>query len=129
MSPAQALLPAAAAAALALAGAAGLGAALRARAALGSRELPPYRPPAAAAQLPLAALRKQGRTLYFKSCAHCHGLDLTGDEGPDLHGLEISDRRIATVIQRGIKGEMPSFAKKHSEMEVAALVAFVRSVQ
>ncbi|HVW21200.1 MAG TPA: cytochrome c, partial [Opitutaceae bacterium] len=92
-------------------------------------ELPPYRRPAAAAQLAPALLRAQGRALYFKSCAHCHGTDMSGEEGPDLHGLEISDRRIATVIQRGIKGEMPSFARKHSAAEVAALVAFVRSLQ
>jgi mono/diheme cytochrome c family protein len=28
---------------------------------------------------------KSGRTLFLKNCAHCHGADAHGDEGPDLH--------------------------------------------
>jgi mono/diheme cytochrome c family protein len=105
------------------------GAGLRRRAALRSHEQGPYRIPAQVAAEPPAARAAHGRRLYLKSCAHCHGLDATGDEGPDLHGLWISDRGIATVIRRGIKGEMPSFSKKHDDTEIAELVAFVRSLQ
>src|SRR5579862_6109826 len=54
------------------------------------------------------AIIAQGRTLFLASCAHCHGADATGDEGPDLHGVEVSDRYISTIITHGIKGEMPS---------------------
>jgi len=55
--------------------------------------------------------RAMGRKLFFDNCAHCHAVDARGDEGPELHALDMSDRRIATVVRQGIKGEMPSFAK------------------
>jgi mono/diheme cytochrome c family protein len=71
----------------------------------------------------------QGRRLFLASCAHCHGADAAGDEGPDLHGIEASDRYIARTILRGIKGEMPSFAKKLGAPDVARLTAYVRSLE
>ena len=102
---------------------------LRRRAAAVSHELAPYVPPVSLATLPAPKRIALGRTLFMRSCAHCHGLDATGDEGPDLHDLWVSNRRVATVIKRGIKGEMPSFAKKHDDREVAELVAYVKSLQ
>jgi mono/diheme cytochrome c family protein len=74
-------------------------------------------------------LEKKGYTLFLLNCAHCHGTDARGDEGPDLHGLTKSDARIATLIKNGKKGEMPKFASKLSDSEVQALVAFVRSLK
>lgn len=74
------------------------------------------------------ALVKEGRKLYLNNCAHCHGIDVTGDEGPDLHGLQVSDRYIANQIVRGIKGEMPSFAKKLHRAEITRLTAYLRSL-
>jgi mono/diheme cytochrome c family protein len=76
-----------------------------------------------------SALVVQGRTLYLDSCAHCHAADARGDEGPDLHGVEVSDRYIANIITHGIKGEMPSFAKKLHAPEITALTAYVRSLE
>jgi mono/diheme cytochrome c family protein len=75
------------------------------------------------------ALVAQGRALYLASCAHCHAADATGDEGPDLHGVEASDRYIAATITRGIKGEMPSFRKKLAGEDVARLTAYLRSLE
>lgn len=69
-----------------------------------------------------------GRKLFLGSCAHCHGADATGDEGPDLHAVQVSDRYIAHVISHGIKGEMPSFAKKLKGSDVAELTAYLRSL-
>jgi len=74
-------------------------------------------------------LVKQGRTLFLNNCAHCHGIDATGDEGPDLHGLEVSDRYIANMITHGIKGEMPSFAKKLHHDEITRLTAYLHSLE
>jgi mono/diheme cytochrome c family protein len=74
-------------------------------------------------------LEQKGHTLFLLNCAHCHGADARGDEGPDLHGLTKSDSRIASLIKNGKKGEMPKFASKLSESEVQALVAFVRSLK
>lgn len=70
----------------------------------------------------------RGRTLFLDSCAHCHGADARGDEGPDLHGVQVSDRYIANTITRGIPHEMPSFAKKHGAADIDALTAYVRSL-
>jgi mono/diheme cytochrome c family protein len=75
------------------------------------------------------ALVGRGRELFLDSCAHCHAADARGDEGPDLHGVQVSDRYIATIITHGIKGEMPSFAKKLHAAEITALTAYVRSLE
>jgi mono/diheme cytochrome c family protein len=71
----------------------------------------------------------QGQGFYGTSCSECHGDDATGDEGPDLHNLSISNARIAATIKRGIKGEMPTFAKKYDDKQIAALVAYLRTLQ
>lgn len=71
----------------------------------------------------------QGRKLFLDSCAHCHGADATGDEGPDLHRLQVSDRYIAHMIVFGEPHEMPSFAKKHGAADIAALTAYIRSLE
>ncbi|MDB6127707.1 MAG: cytochrome c class [Verrucomicrobia bacterium] len=71
----------------------------------------------------------QGRKLFLDSCAHCHGADATGDEGPNLHGLQVSDRYISHMIIYGEPHEMPSFAKKHGSADIAALTAYIRSLE
>jgi len=71
----------------------------------------------------------QGRHLFLMNCAHCHGDDARGDEGPDLHNLHKSDARIHQVITGGIKGEMPSFAKKLGEPEIRQLTAYLRTLR
>src|SRR4051794_11844126 len=68
----------------------------------------------------------QGYTLFLRNCAHCHGSDARGDEGPDLHGITKSDARISALIKNGIKGEMPKFGEKLTDTDVQALTAFVR---
>ena len=70
----------------------------------------------------------RGRRLFRALCAECHGFDGSGDEGPDLRDLDASDRRITKVVTKGIKGEMPSFAKKLDEESVNALIAYVRTL-
>ena len=70
----------------------------------------------------------QGRHLFLMNCAHCHGDDARGDEGPDLHDLHKSDARIHEVITAGIKGEMPSFGKKLGDPDVRQLIAYLRTL-
>lgn len=70
----------------------------------------------------------QGRHLFLMNCAHCHGDDARGDEGPDLHDLHRSDTRIHEVITAGIKGEMPSFSKKLGDPDVQNLIAYLRTL-
>ena len=71
----------------------------------------------------------QGYKLFMLNCAHCHGADARGDEGPDLHGVTKSDQRIVAIIQNGIKGEMPKFSAKLNDTETRALVAFIRTLK
>ncbi|MDB6147969.1 MAG: ccoP [Spartobacteria bacterium] len=73
-------------------------------------------------------LAAAGRHLFLMNCAHCHGDDARGDEGPDLHDLHKSDARVHQVITAGIKGEMPSFTKKLSESDIQALTAYLRTL-
>ena len=74
-------------------------------------------------------LSGMGAGFFGQSCGDCHGDDAHGDEGPDLHNLAISDARIATTIKNGVKGEMPSFAKKYDNQQIAALVAYLRTLK
>jgi mono/diheme cytochrome c family protein len=78
---------------------------------------------------PAGTRERQGYELFLMNCAHCHGNDAHGDEGPDLHGLTKSDARISSLIKNGIKGEMPKFGAKLTDTDVQALIAFVRSLK
>ena len=71
----------------------------------------------------------QGRHLFLTNCAHCHGDDARGDEGPDLHNVHKTNERIHQIITGGIKGEMPSFAKKLKDADVGALIAYLRTLK
>jgi mono/diheme cytochrome c family protein len=72
---------------------------------------------------------KRGYSLFDHSCAPCHGDDARGDEGPSLYDLAKSDARITTIIKGGVKGEMPSFARKFSDADVQALIAYLRTLK
>ncbi len=74
-------------------------------------------------------LVSQGHEFYEMSCSQCHADDATGDEGPSLHNLSISNARIAATVKKGIKGEMPSFVKKYDDRQIAALVSYLRSLR
>jgi mono/diheme cytochrome c family protein len=74
-------------------------------------------------------LASQGHEFYEMSCSHCHGDDAHGDEGPDLHNLAISNARIAMTIKKGVKGEMPTFAKKYDDAQISSLVSYLRSLK
>jgi len=72
---------------------------------------------------------KEGYKLFDRNCAHCHGDDVRGDEGPSLYNLAKSDTRLATIIAGGIKGEMPAFAKKFTDDEVHAVISYLRTLK
>jgi mono/diheme cytochrome c family protein len=98
----HAFLAAFVASSIALSGAFGLAAQIRKQARAVSHEQPESARQLPAPSLPNDEAAKAGRRLFLNSCAHCHGEDARGDEGPDLHDLEVSNRRIFTVIKRGI---------------------------
>jgi len=85
----------------------------------------PSRPqPDASGQLIVA---RAGEKLFLKNCAHCHGADGTGDEGPDLHNLDWTDDQIAMRIRDGKKGQMTAFAGKLTPEDIASLIAYLRT--
>jgi mono/diheme cytochrome c family protein len=67
-----------------------------------------------------------GQKLFLKNCAHCHGAEAHGDEGPDLHNLDWTDEQIATRIRNGKKGQMTAFAGKFSADDIRAVIAYLR---
>ncbi len=72
---------------------------------------------------------ERGRALFERNCAHCHGDDARGDEGPNLYNLTLSDARIANRIKNGIKSQMPKFGSKLTGADVKALIAFLRTLK
>jgi mono/diheme cytochrome c family protein len=71
----------------------------------------------------------QGRRLFLKHCAECHGIDARGDEGSDLHNLRSGDGLIRQVITGGIKREMPGFGKVLTEADARALTVYLRTLR
>jgi len=74
-------------------------------------------------------LADAGRQLFLKNCAHCHGADAHGDEGPDLHNLDWTDEQIATRIRNGKKGQMTAFAGKFSAQQIREVVTYLRTLK
>jgi mono/diheme cytochrome c family protein len=70
-----------------------------------------------------------GQQLFLKNCAHCHGADARGDDGPDLHNLDWTDEQIATRIRNGKKGQMTAFAGKFSPEQIRDVVAYLRTLK
>lgn len=72
----------------------------------------------------------EGRAIFFKSCAHCHGDDADGGEdGPSLHKLTISASHIRTLVTYGIKDEMPSFSKKYNDVDISKIAAYLKTLK
>ena len=69
--------------------------------------------------------------LQAKQCRNCHALDGSGGKrGPDLGDVATrltEDQLIRQVLQGG--GNMPAYGKNLSPPEVAALVAFLRTLR
>jgi len=76
----------------------------------------------------LAANASPSRTLYLKNCAHCHGADADGDDGPDLHQLDLTDDQIRNRIRDGVKNKMTSFSGKLSASDIDTLVQYLRTL-
>ena len=71
-----------------------------------------------------------GKAVYLQRCVGCHGLDGSGIVGPDIRPNEVLEKyasaeAMEALIRTGL-GEMPEFASKLSDDEIAAVVAYVR---
>ncbi|KYG92270.1 cytochrome c [Metasolibacillus sp. FSL H7-0170] len=54
-------------------------------------------------------------------CIGCHGGDLTGGMGPNLHGIALSKEEIVDILTNG-KGAMPAGTAKGNEEAVAEYI-------
>jgi mono/diheme cytochrome c family protein len=70
-----------------------------------------------------------GPKLFLKNCAHCHGADGRGNEGPDLHNLDWTGEEITARVRDGKKGQMTAFKGKLSADEIRAVIAYVRALE
>ena len=79
-----------------------------------------------------------GGQAYKAKCAICHGPDGSGQTPTgktlnvrDLRSAEVqkqTDAELAKVVSTG-KGKMPAYGKQLSDADVAALVAFIRTLK
>lgn len=76
-----------------------------------------------------SALVSGGQQLFLKNCAHCHGADAHGDEGPDLHNLDWADEQIDMRTRNGKKGQMTAFAGKFSADDIRAVIRLPAHVE
>jgi cytochrome c oxidase cbb3-type subunit III len=89
-------------------------------------QAPPAGPPAKLGPLDPEA----GKALFQQNCVNCHGLDATGEEGPNLHGVPqaLGDAATSNIIRRGIPGTgMPS-SYILTEQDAANIVAWLRTL-
>jgi mono/diheme cytochrome c family protein len=71
----------------------------------------------------------KGHDLFVRNCSPCHGANAQGGEGPNLHGLKLTDQMIISTIKNGIKSEMPAFATRFKDAELKDIVAYLRSLK
>ena len=95
---------------------------------------------AAGAQKGKAASQvERGRAVYGANCVRCHGADGAGHtrmadivEPPDLTDpawqRQRSNARMIASVSNG-HGQMPAFKKKLSRQEIAASIAYVRTLR
>lgn len=85
--------------------------------------------PAAPADDPVLV---EGREIYIRNCASCHGASGGGGRGPQLNGgrvltlyPEIDDQ--VSLVSAG-RNNMPAFDEKFSDAQLEAVVRFTREV-
>ena len=83
----------------------------------------------AVVSIPSSQLVTTGYSLYTQACSSCHGDNAQGGYGPNLHGANLPDTRVATVIKNGVTGQMPAFGGKYTATQQQALIAYVQSLK
>lgn len=82
---------------------------------------------------------ERGREVYVANCGRCHGADGAGRtrmaeivEPPDISDAtwqrKRSSSKMIASVTNGL-GQMPAFKKKLSRQEIAAAVAYVRTLR
>jgi len=93
---------------------------------------PPAKPEITCPYIGDAAAIAQGKKLFDRNCAECHG-DGTGGSGPDLTDNEWlcggSDYQIFSTVSNGRPGGMPSWSSDLKDDEIWKIIAFIRSLK
>ena len=86
-----------------------------------------------------ASQAARGRNVYTANCARCHGGDGMGNttmgemtEAPNLSDAAWQSRRSQSRMVASVangRGQMPAFKKKLSKQDIAAAVAYVRTLK
>lgn len=74
----------------------------------------------------------EGREIYTRNCASCHGASGDGGRGPRFNNGQVLSRYPAiadqiTVVSDG-RNNMPAFGDKFSDDQLVAVVRFTREV-
>jgi cytochrome c oxidase cbb3-type subunit III len=87
-------------------------------------------PVPARAQIPADV--EHGKKLFEGMCARCHGIDGTGDEGPNLNRSSLTraggDQALRAVIRDGIPDRGMPRVRRLTDNELNQLVAYARSL-
>ena len=78
----------------------------------------------------LATLLREGRPLYAKNCAVCHGAEGQGGGGPRLVGnpaVSSTAGLIGQIFQGDTNQVMPAFGKLLNDRQIAAIATYVRN--
>ncbi|KEO83734.1 c-type cytochrome [Tumebacillus flagellatus] len=72
------------------------------------------------------------KKLVSQNCAACHGKDLKGDVGPNLHerGQLLTEETIAQIIHDGVNGKMPPMGGGglKNDKQVEAVAKYIASL-
>ena len=66
-----------------------------------------------------------GEEVANTSCINCHGGDLTGQLGPDLHKLSFTEEELVEILVKGKDAMPPGTATDHEE-DVAAYLMTIQ---
>lgn len=74
----------------------------------------------------------EGRALYAKHCASCHGRDGSGGQGPRLNDGVLFEAYPSIASQQAViadgRGAMPSFAKRLTKVQIRLVSRYTREV-
>ena len=88
--------------------------------------------------VPAFAANPDGAAIFKASCAMCHGPDAAGQTPmgktlklKDLRSAEVQNKTDAQLIKTITdgKGKMPAFGAKKTPAEIAAVVAYLRTLK
>ena len=72
----------------------------------------------------------EGREIWARSCASCHGPDGSGGRGPSMRAIvdRFPDPGDQVVVIDEGRGGMPKFGGRYSVAEIRAVVRYTREV-